>query len=116
MVRQFLAWAQQAGAETRAEAASALARAFLHSELDPPLRDEAAECLSALIDDPCAEVRRALAEAISGARNAPRHLVDEGLALRVEPEDGRRAHGSRSSTRPIRPAGGVRLVFRRPAR
>ncbi len=75
IVRQFLAWVQQAGAETRAEAASALARAFLHSDLAPPLRAEAAAAMTALIDDPCADVRRALAEAISGARDAPRHLV-----------------------------------------
>jgi len=75
ILRRLLVWTQRAGAETRAEAASALARAFLHSELDPPLRAEAAESLSALIDDPCAEVRRALAEAFSGARNAPRCLV-----------------------------------------
>jgi uncharacterized protein (DUF2336 family) len=71
----LLLWAQRAGAETRAEVASALARAFLHSDLDPPLRAEAAAAMAALIDDPCAEVRRALSEAFSGARNAPRHLV-----------------------------------------
>jgi len=75
IVRRFLAWAQQAGAGPRAEAASALARAFLHSDLEPPLRAEAAAAMTALIDDPRAEVRRALAEAVSGARNAPRHLV-----------------------------------------
>ncbi len=31
--------------------------------------------MAALIDDPSPEVRRALAEAVSGARDAPRHLV-----------------------------------------
>ena len=75
IVRRFLAWVQQAGAETRAEAASALARAFLHSGLTPSLKEEAIAGMTALIDDPCADVRRALAEAVSGARDAPRHLV-----------------------------------------
>ena len=75
ILRRLVVWAQRAGAETRADAASALARAFLHSGLDPLLRAEAEAAMMALIDDPCAEVRRALAEAISGAREAPRHLV-----------------------------------------
>ena len=75
ILRRLLVWAQRAGAETRAEAASALARAFLYSDLDPPLRAGAAQAITALIDDPCAEVRRALAEAFSGARGAPRHVV-----------------------------------------
>jgi uncharacterized protein (DUF2336 family) len=75
ILRRLLVWAQRAGAETRAEAASALARAFLHSDLDPPLRAEAATAITALIDDPSPKVRRALAEAVSGARGAPRHLV-----------------------------------------
>ena len=75
IVRRFLAWAQQSGAETRAEAASALARAFLHSNLPPLLRAEVAAAMIAMMDDPCADVRRALAEAVSGAHDAPRHLV-----------------------------------------
>ncbi len=75
ILRRLLVWAQRAGAETRAEAASALARAFLHSDLAPPLRTEAGAAITALIDDPCIQVRRALAEAVSGARGAPRHLV-----------------------------------------
>ena len=62
-------------AETRADAASALARVYLHSDLDPLHRADAAEAMATLIDDPCVEVRRALAEALSGARNAPRYLV-----------------------------------------
>jgi uncharacterized protein (DUF2336 family) len=75
IVRRFLVWAQQAGAGSRAEAVSALARAFLHSDLDKRSRAEAAAAMSALIDDPSPEVRRALAEAVSGARDAPRHLI-----------------------------------------
>ena len=74
IVRRFLAWAQQAGPATRAEAASALARAYLCSDLSPQLRDEVALAATSFMDD-CIEVRRALAEAFSGTRNAPRHLV-----------------------------------------
>ena len=74
IVRRFLAWAQQAGPATRTEAASALARAYLCSDLSPQLRDEVALAATSFMDD-CIEVRRALAEAFSGARNAPRHLV-----------------------------------------
>jgi uncharacterized protein (DUF2336 family) len=75
IVRRFLAWAQRAGDDERAAAASALARAYLHSDLAPSLRVEAAVAMTALVDDPCPDVRRALAEAFSGASAAPRHLV-----------------------------------------
>jgi uncharacterized protein (DUF2336 family) len=75
IVRRFLAWAQRADAERRAQAASALARAYLHPELTPPTRAEAAIAMTALLDDPAALVRRALAEALAGANEAPRHLV-----------------------------------------
>ena len=75
ILRRLLVWAQRAGAESRADVASALARVYLHSDLDPSQRADAVEAMSTLIDDPCTEVRRALAEAFSGAGNAPRCLV-----------------------------------------
>ncbi len=75
IVRRFLAWAQQSDVGTRAEAASALARSCLSSTLSPALRDEITLAATSFMDDPCVDVRRALAEAVSGARNAPRHLV-----------------------------------------
>ncbi len=75
ILRRLLVWAQRAGAESRADVASALARVYLHSDLDPLQRADAVEAMSTLIDDPCTEVRRALAEAFSGAGNAPRCLV-----------------------------------------
>lgn len=84
IVRQFLVWAQRADAEARAEAASALTRAYLHSDLTPELRAEAAIAATALLDDPSPIVRRALAEALSGASEAPRHLV---LALAADQSD-----------------------------
>ena len=75
IVRRFLAWAQRADAEGRAEAASALARAYLYSDLPPEARAEAALGLTAVLDDPSALVRRALAEAMASAADAPRHIV-----------------------------------------
>ncbi|HEY1941590.1 MAG TPA: DUF2336 domain-containing protein [Roseiarcus sp.] len=75
IVRRFLAWTQRADAECRADAASALARAYLYSDLTAEARAEAALGLTALLDDPSAMVRRALAEALASAAEAPRHIV-----------------------------------------
>ena len=75
IVRRFLAWAQRADAEGRADAVSALARAYLYSDLTPETRAEAALGLTAALDDPSALVRRALAEALASAAEAPRHIV-----------------------------------------
>ena len=74
-MRQFPVWAQRASPERRAEAASALARAYLHSELTPLERAEAIVAMTGLLDDPSALVRRALAEAVAGAREVPRYVV-----------------------------------------
>jgi uncharacterized protein (DUF2336 family) len=84
IVRRFLAWAQCAGAERRAEAASALARAYLYSDLTPSVRAEAALAMTSLLDDPSASVRRALAEALGSASEAPRHVI---LALAGDQSD-----------------------------
>src|SRR5271166_3194184 len=84
IVRRFLAWTQRANEEERAEAASALARAYLYSDLTPSLRNEAALAMTAQLDDPSALVRRALAEALSSASRAPRHLI---LALAGDEPD-----------------------------
>jgi uncharacterized protein (DUF2336 family) len=75
IVRRFLAWAQCADPERRAEGASALARAYLYSELTAPARAEAALALTALLDDPSLLVRRALAQALCSASEAPRPLI-----------------------------------------
>ena len=75
IVRRFLAWTRRADAGGRAEAASALARAYLYSDLDGGLRHEAEMGLTLLLDDPCALVRRALAEALAGAHEAPHHVI-----------------------------------------
>jgi uncharacterized protein (DUF2336 family) len=75
IVRRFLSWAQRADASGRAEAASALARAYLYSDLGAALRREAAIGLTSLLDDHSALVRRALAEALADASDAPHHIV-----------------------------------------
>jgi len=84
IVRRFLAWAQSADADARAEGASALARAYLHSDLAGPVRAEAMLAMTALLDDPSVQVRRALAEALCCSSEAPRALV---LALAMDEPD-----------------------------
>jgi uncharacterized protein (DUF2336 family) len=84
IVRRFLAWRQRADAGERAEAASALARAYLYSDLSADERAEAELGLVAVLDDPSALVRRALAEALAGAFDAPRPVV---LALAADQSD-----------------------------
>ena len=84
IVRRFLAWRQRADAEERAKAASALARAYLYSELPAEERAEAELGLATVLDDPSALVRRALAEALAGAFEAPRAIV---LALAADQSD-----------------------------
>ena len=88
IVRRFLACAQRADAEGRAEAASAFARAYLYSDLGPSLRREAATGLASLLDDHSALVRRALAEALAGSSEAPHHIV---LALACDQSEVRRS-------------------------
>ena len=84
IVRRFLAWAQSADADSRAEGASALARAYLYADLTASLRAEAALAMTALLDDSSVLVRRALALALCRASDAPRAVV---LALAAdEPE------------------------------
>ena len=75
LCRQFMTWAQRAPAGERAEAAQALASAFLYSDLDRIEQGEMERAMTCLLDDPSALVRRALAEALAPAIEAPRHLV-----------------------------------------
>ena len=81
IVRRFLAFAQRADADGRAQAVSALARAYLYSDLPSDTRAEAELGLATVLDDPSALVRRALAEALASAADAPRHIV---LALAAD--------------------------------
>jgi uncharacterized protein (DUF2336 family) len=75
IARRFLAWARIAPACARADATSALARAYLFAEMEPEERYEAEVALTVMLDDPSPLVHRALAEAIASAADAPHHLI-----------------------------------------
>ncbi|HYA80093.1 MAG TPA: DUF2336 domain-containing protein [Methylocystis sp.] len=84
IVRNFLQWARTAPAAHRAEGAGALARAYLYSDLDERSRRDAEIALISLLDDPSPLVRRALADNVASAVDAPRSLV---LALASDQSD-----------------------------
>jgi uncharacterized protein (DUF2336 family) len=75
IVRRFLVWAQATDPGERADAASALAQAYRYSNFPEEIRREAVIALTALLDDKSTLVRRALAEALASADDAPRHIV-----------------------------------------
>src|SRR5579885_3544410 len=75
IVRQFLQWVRHAPPGERAEATSALARAYLHSDLSPDDLAAAEGAMIMLLDDPSPLVRRALAEVFASAQKAPRVVV-----------------------------------------
>jgi DNA repair protein RadC len=64
IVRHFLRFIQTASAGERAEAVSALTRAYLHSDMSGDFREAAEAAMMMLLDDPSPVVRRALAEAM----------------------------------------------------
>ena len=75
IVRQFLQWVRNAPPGERAEATSALARAYLHSDLS---RDDLAAAEGAMImllDDPSPLVRSALSEVFASSQKAPLVVV-----------------------------------------
>ena len=75
IVRQFLQWIRYAPPGERAEATSALARAYLHSELSPDDLAAAEGAMIMLLDDPSPLVRRALADVFATAQQAPLVVV-----------------------------------------
>src|ERR1700721_3941054 len=75
IVRDFLQWVRTPPAGERAEATSALARAYLYSDL---LADDLAAAEGAMLmqlDDPSPLVRRALADALAASPSAPPAIV-----------------------------------------
>lgn len=84
IVRRFLLWARTAPAQERANATGVLVRAYLGSTMSPEDKREAETALIALLDDPSPLVRRALAEELAAAPQAPRNLV---LGLIAEQSD-----------------------------
>lgn len=75
IVRQFLRWVQTAAPGERAEATSALARAFLYSDLSEEDRLAAEAAMTVLLDDPSPLVRGALAEALANSPDAPHGVI-----------------------------------------
>jgi uncharacterized protein (DUF2336 family) len=75
IVRHFLQWIKTASAAERADATSALARAYLYSGLLPDDRFAAEGAMIMLLDDPSPLVRRALAEALAAHPDAPPAVV-----------------------------------------
>jgi uncharacterized protein (DUF2336 family) len=75
IVRQFLHWLHDASPGERAEATSALVRAYLHSDLSDNDRAAAEGAMIMLLDDPSPLVRRALAEAFAGSEHAPPAVI-----------------------------------------
>jgi uncharacterized protein (DUF2336 family) len=75
IVRQFLQWLRSAPAGDRAEASSALARAYLYSDLSSDDRAAAEGAMTMLLDDPSPLVRQALAEALAYSPDAPASVV-----------------------------------------
>jgi uncharacterized protein (DUF2336 family) len=75
IVRQFLQWVRHAPPGERAEATSALARAYLHSDLSPDDLAAAEGAMIMLLDDPSPLVRSALAEVFASSQKAPLVVV-----------------------------------------
>lgn len=74
-VERFLQWVKDAPAERRADAAHALARAYLYSEFTDQVRDRVEAALTVLLDDAAPGVRWALADALGGSERAPHHII-----------------------------------------
>jgi uncharacterized protein (DUF2336 family) len=81
IVRDFLDWVRTAPATERAEATSALARAYLYSDLSPDDAAAAEGAMLMLLDDASPLVRRALADALAASPSAPPAIV---LALAAD--------------------------------
>jgi uncharacterized protein (DUF2336 family) len=76
IVRQFLQWVQTASPGDRADATSALARAYLHSELSADDLAAAEGAMLMLLDDPSPLVRQALADIFASSQKAPAAVVE----------------------------------------
>ena len=84
IVRQFLHWVRTASPGERAEATSALARAYLFSDLTPDDRAAAEGAMIMLLDDPSPLVRQALARVLASSQKAPPALIQSLAADQPE--------------------------------
>jgi uncharacterized protein (DUF2336 family) len=81
IVRQFLQWQRTASAAERADATSALARSYLHSDLSTDDRAAVEGALIMALDDPSPLVRSALAQALAFSEDSPPVVI---LALAAD--------------------------------
>ncbi|MCV6574718.1 MAG: DUF2336 domain-containing protein [Cohaesibacter sp.] len=75
IVAKFLSWIETAPVARRAEASSALARAYLFSDMEPSERNDAETALTLLLDDSSPLVRLALSDALASSPHAPHHVI-----------------------------------------
>jgi uncharacterized protein (DUF2336 family) len=75
IIKRFLLWSRTAPPAQRAAAIGALCRAYVDGELELNDRFEAETAMTAMLDDASPLVRRAVAEALADAAEAPRHVV-----------------------------------------
>src|SRR5258707_8615742 len=75
IVRQFLQWVRTAPAAERANATSALARAYLYSDLAPDDRAATEGALIMSLDDPSPLVRASLAQALAFSDASPPAVI-----------------------------------------
>src|SRR6476661_1725556 len=75
IARHFLQWMRTAPAAERADATSALARAYLYSDLAPDDRAATEGALIMLLDDPSPLVRAALAQALAFSEFSPPAVI-----------------------------------------
>jgi uncharacterized protein (DUF2336 family) len=75
IIKRFLLWSRTAPPVQRAAAVGALCHAYVAGELEPDDCFEAETAMTAMLDNASPLVRRALAEALAEAPEAPRHVV-----------------------------------------
>lgn len=75
IVERFLAWVETAPESMKIKATSALARAFMFSDLDEDSLEKAEAAMTLLLDDPNNDVRLTLASEICAHKDAPRHVI-----------------------------------------
>ncbi len=75
IVAKFLSWIETAPVERRAEATSALARAYLFSDMAEEEKEAAETALTLLLDDASPLVREAMSYALATSPYAPRQVI-----------------------------------------
>jgi uncharacterized protein (DUF2336 family) len=84
IVRQFLQWVRSAPPGERAEATSALARAYLHSDLSFDDLAAAEGAMIMMLDDPSPLVRRAMSDVFASSQKAPPVVVNALAADQID--------------------------------